>query len=74
MQQGHTFASYFVSQDLDAARSERETLHQDLTAARVERDRLVTRLDLLFDQMTELLRRVPATYYADDSDRESFSP
>jgi voltage-gated potassium channel len=66
-----TFASYFVGQDLDMAKSDQDDLRQELAVARTERDRLATKLDLLSAQMDELLRRTSPTYNAPTSDRES---
>jgi voltage-gated potassium channel len=52
-----TVASYFVGQDLDKAKDEREAIRTELEAARVERDRLAAKFDRLSSQMDELLRR-----------------
>jgi voltage-gated potassium channel len=52
-----TFASYFVGQDLDKAKDEREAIRRELEAAQADRDRLASKLDLISAQMDELLRR-----------------
>jgi hypothetical protein len=51
-----TFASYFLGQDEDKAKAERDELLARLEAARVERDRLSAKLDRLSEPMEELLR------------------
>jgi voltage-gated potassium channel len=48
-----TVASYFVGQNEDQAKAERDELRQQLEAARVERDGLAAKLDRLSEQIGE---------------------
>jgi voltage-gated potassium channel len=52
-----TVASYFVGQDLDRDKTERDLMRTELEDARAERQNLALKLDTVQAQLTELLSR-----------------
>jgi voltage-gated potassium channel len=52
-----TVASYFVGQDLEADKGDRDMLKAELEAARADRENLALKLDTLQSQLAELLSR-----------------
>jgi hypothetical protein len=52
-----TVVSYFVGQDLDTEKLQRDMLREELEAARAERQSLAVKLNALQSHLAELLNR-----------------
>jgi voltage-gated potassium channel len=66
-----TVASYFVGQDLDKAKDEREEMKSELQAARQEREMLAERLEEMHAMLTKALHQQESRYlsHRDPNDR-----